>query len=218
MKKDNGSMRDSGSNLVIVGNGGFAKEVEWLVGRINKEKQIWNILGYIDKVVGMDGVIGNDDFILGSKERLAVAIGIGDAGIRERLHALYCKNDNVWFPNLLDPDVIMSNEIDMGIGNIICANSILTVNIRIGDFNIINLSSTVGHDVRIGNYNTIHPGTNISGNVTIGNRAELGTGTKVIQGKVIGNDVIIGAGAVIISDTVDKCTMAGVPAKVIKQR
>jgi len=206
------------NNLAIVGSGGFAKEVEWLVKRINQVRKSWNILGFIDKTEGAQEIIGDDSFILGSQERLAVAIGIGNAGIREALYTSYCQNPNIWFPNLIDPASIVSREICMGIGNIICANSVFTVNINLGNFNIINLSSTIGHDVQIGNYNTVNPGTNISGNVTIGNRTELGTGVKVIQGKNIGNDAIIGAGSVVISDVPEQCTMVGVPAKVIKQR
>lgn len=210
--------KEDRNNLVIVGCGGFAKEVEWLIGRINQVHHTWNVLGFIDKTASSKDVIGDDHFILASQEKLAVALAIGSTGIRERLYALYCKNHNIWFPNLIDPAAIVPQEIDMGIGNIICANNIFTVNICLGNFNIVNLSSTIGHDVEIGNYNTINPGTNISGNVTIGNRSQLGTGTKVIQGKTIGDDVVAGAGSVIINDIGNRCTIVGVPAKVIKQR
>ncbi len=203
---------------MIVGYGGFAKEVKWLVDRINQNEKKWNFLGFIDRVEGAPSVIGDDGFIRKAQSKLAVAVAIADPMIRQRLYTQYSTNKNIWFPNLIDASVIFSSTVTMGVGNIICANSIFTVDINMGNFNIVNLSTTVGHDVKIGNYNIVNPGTNISGNVTIGNRTELGTGTKIIQGKTIGDDVIIGAGAVVINDAPSRSTLVGVPAKVIKQR
>ena len=45
--------------LVIVGNGGFAREVEWLVERINNQRITWDFLGFIDDNQSSDKVIGN---------------------------------------------------------------------------------------------------------------------------------------------------------------
>ncbi|MDZ5001311.1 hypothetical protein GNF79_20095, partial [Clostridium perfringens] len=35
-------------NIVIVGAGGFGREVAWLIEEINKKELQWNILGFID--------------------------------------------------------------------------------------------------------------------------------------------------------------------------
>ncbi len=211
------STHRSAEDLVIVGNGGFAKEVKWLIDRINQREPLWNFLGFIDKIITAEGVIGDDNFVLNSHKRLAVAIGIGLPQIRQLLYKQYSQNSNVWFPNLIDPSVILSSEINIGFGNIICANNIFTVDIEMGNFNIINLSTTIGHNTKMGSYNTVNPGSNISGNVTMGSRIELGTGTKIIQGKKLESDVIVGAGAVIINDVPGRCTLVGVPAKIIKR-
>jgi serine O-acetyltransferase len=53
--------------------------------------------------------------------------------------------------------------------------------------------------------------------VTIGDNCYIGTGTTIIGPVRIGNDVIIGAGSVVIHDIPDGCTVAGNPAKIIKQ-
>ena len=50
--------------LVIVGNGGFAREVEWLVERINKVNLTWEFLGFIDNGAKTGKVAGDDDFVL----------------------------------------------------------------------------------------------------------------------------------------------------------
>ena len=35
-------------DLIIIGASGFGREVDWLVGRINKAEPPWNLLGFID--------------------------------------------------------------------------------------------------------------------------------------------------------------------------
>lgn len=203
---------------MIVGNGGFASEVKWLIDRINQVDSIWDFCGYVvnDEMESEDLVFGNDELLLNIKEEMYVAIAIGNCRIRKRLVEQYMKNQYLRFPNLLDPSVIMSNQVRMGIGNIIAANSVLTVNCVLGDFNIINLSCTIGHDTLIGNYNIMQPGSNISGNVTIMDEVDIGTGTKIIQGMRIASNSIIGAGAVVIRDIPENCTAVGVPTRVIK--
>ena len=53
-------------DIVVVGNGGFGKEVEWLIERINQENKQWTFKGYIDKDVSQPNVIGDDDFVINS--------------------------------------------------------------------------------------------------------------------------------------------------------
>lgn len=202
---------------MIVGNGGFAKETKWLIERIRRNNGQWDFCGFIDKDITGENVLGDDTYLLNTREELFVAIAIGNPRIRMQLYKKYRDNKCIRFPNLIDPSVDITNSMELGEGNIICANNIFTVDIHIGSFNIINLGCTVGHDVKIGNFNTINPGTNVSGNVTIGDLADIGTGTKIIQGKKINNEAIIGAGAVVIENVPCQTTVVGVPAKVINK-
>ena len=71
-------------DLVIVGKGGFAKEVRWLLERINHKNETWNFLGYIDREPGVD-VIGNDDYLQTYRRELDVVLAVGDPGVRKRL-------------------------------------------------------------------------------------------------------------------------------------
>lgn len=204
-------------NIVVVGNGGFAGETKWLINRIANHDGQWNFCGYIDKEANIEGVVGDDRYLLEIQEELNVAIAIGNPQIRRRLYEKYKENKYLRFPNLLDPSVIVFDHLELGEGNIICANSVFTADIVMGSFNIINLGCTVGHDVKIGDFNTINPGTNVSGNVRIDNLTDIGTGTKIIQGKRIGSNTVIAAGAVIIRDIPCDTMAAGVPAVVKKK-
>ena len=203
-------------DLVIVGVGGFAREVEWLVERINAKNPTWNFKGFIDKDRSSNKIFGDDEFILNYTNEIYVAIAIGTSRIRERIYNSYGQNPNIRYANLIDPSVLLSNRIQIGEGNIICAGSILTVDITIGNCNIINLDCTIGHDTIIDSFVTINPSANISGNTHICSRCEIGTGTNVIQGLSIGENTIVGAGAVVNKNLPSYCTAVGVPAKVIK--
>lgn len=205
-------------NLVIVGDGGFAREVEWLVARINQVKPTWNLLGFIDKDENKPKVIGNDDYIVNSKNELYVSIAIGDPKIRRKLYNIYKSNSRIKFANLIDPSVLLSEQIKLGEGNIICAGTILTVDISIGCCNLINLDCTVGHDVMIHDFVTVNPSVNVSGNVVLASGSFIGTGTQIIQGITIGNNTVVGAGAVVNHDLPSDCTAVGVPARVIKEK
>ncbi len=203
-------------NAVIVGKGGFARETRWILDRRRCNSGYWNFCGYIDNETEGEEILGDDSYLLKIKEKIDVFIAIGNPAVRMKLYEKYKENANIQFPNLIDPAVGISESVQLGYGNIICANNVLTVDINIGNFNIINLGCTVGHDVQIGDFNTINPGTNISGNVKIDDLTEIGTGTKIIQGKNIGKGAVLAAGTVITKDVPNSVMVAGVPGIVKK--
>ncbi|MBQ9274261.1 MAG: NeuD/PglB/VioB family sugar acetyltransferase [Succinivibrio sp.] len=205
------------NNLVIAGYGGLAREVKWLVDRLNASQPLWNFLGFIDTNDALQ-VIGNDDFIINCKDQLSVVIAIADPVLRTRLYERYRQNPNVSFPNLLDPSVICSDEMVMGQGNIICAGTVLTVNITLGDFVIINMDCTVGHDAVLGSFVTVNPGVNISGNANIGISCFIGAGAQILQGHTIGRGTSVASGAVVNRSLPENVQAVGAPERFVSFR
>jgi sugar O-acyltransferase (sialic acid O-acetyltransferase NeuD family) len=210
--------------IVIVGAGGFGREVLCLIEDINKANGSWEILGFLDdsaaassKMVHGHPVLGGIGWLDDAPHRPHVAFGIGSPATRRRLaHAL--ADRTAGFPALVHPSVVMSARVQLGSGVIITAGNILTTDIRLGNHTMLNLQCTVGHDVELGEYVTVSPGVNISGNVRIGEGSDIGTGAKIIQGVTVGEWVVVGAGAVVSKGLPNNCTAVGVPAKVIKER
>ena len=208
-------------DLVIIGAGGFGREVAWLVEEINKFNKVWNILGFIDENIELHGkemnghkVLGNLDYML-NLDNVRYVCAIGNVKVRKSIIEK-CEKKDFKAATLIHPNVINSQFNNVGEGTIICANSVLTVNVNIGKHVIINLDCTVGHDAILEDYVTIYPSVNISGNCLISECVEIGTGTQIIQGKSIGKESVIGAGSVIVKDIDSSVTAVGVPAKVIK--
>lgn len=206
--------------LVIIGAGGFGREIAWLVDRINKVKPTWNLLGFIDDNPKMENEILNGVKVIGSSlwlnnqaEEIYAVCSIGSARIREEVIKKTKALKNIKFANLIDPSVIMSDFIKMGEGNIICAGSILTTNITLENHVIINLDCTIGHDAVIKSYTTLYPSVNVSGSTVLEKCVEMGTGSQIIQGKKIEEYTIVGAGAVVVKNLPSMCTAVGIPAK-----
>jgi len=205
-------------DLIIIGCGGFGREVASLVRRINEKRVEWNLLGFLDdnppnsKVANLNvlGKVTDANKFL----NCYFVISLGNPQIKKDV----LKNlpSNSRFATLIHPHVEIGDRSRIGFGSIICAGTIITVDTTIGNHVILNLGCTVGHDAFIGDYVSIMPSTNISGEVEIEECVYIGTGTKIINQVKIGRNAILGAGSVVSKSIPDNCTAVGVPAKPIK--
>jgi sugar O-acyltransferase (sialic acid O-acetyltransferase NeuD family) len=111
---------------------------------------------------------------------------------------------------------IMSDDVIIGEGSFIGANSIITCNIKIGNHSLLNRGVQVGHDSIIGDYFSAMPGSVVSGNVTLGDKVYLGTNSSIREKITICNDVIIGLNTGIVKDIKDSGTYVNCAIKKIK--
>ena len=86
------------------------------------------------------------------------------------------------------------DDVQIGVGAILCPFVTLTSNIRIGQHFHANLYSYVEHDCIIGDYVTFAPAVKCNGNIVIEDHAYIGTGAIIKQGKP-GQPLVIGRGA-----------------------
>lgn len=207
--------------IVIVGSGGFAREVLTLINDINKDKPQYEILGFVglDKSLTIHGypVIGNDEEVNSTNEPLSLVIAVGEPQMKARIRSKY-SNSLISFPTLIHPSVLIgdSQSVSFGEGCVACAGCMLTTDIQINDFVTLNLMCTIGHDTVIEAYSSFMPSVNISGEVYIHEGVYVGTGAKIINHLEIGKNTIVGAGAVVAKSLPANCTAVGVPAKPIK--
>ncbi len=202
--------------LVIVGAGGFGREVAWLVEDINKVKPTWNLLGFVDdkaqgKTVEGLNTLGRVALLYKMEPRPWVVIAVGDSqsrkGLLEKVAA-----EKLALATLIHPTVIMSKNVQIGCGTVICAGSILTTNIKIGESCILNLGCRIGHDTVLGDYVSLMQGVNLAGEVTVREGVYFGLNAAVINRISIGSWSVIGAGAVVVKDIPAGVVAVGVPA------
>lgn len=209
-------------NLVIIGAGGFGREVKTLIDSINNQGRTYRFLGFYDdgfekgQIINGYPVLGGILDINAINIQCSIVIAIGDPQTKQRLYE-QIDNSNIDFPNIIHPNVLISDDfVEFGIGNIICASCIITCNIIIKDFVILNLMCTVGHDTILSSFSSFMPSVNISGDVLIHEKVYVGTGAKIINQLEIGANTIVGAGAVVSKSLPENCTAVGIPAKPIK--
>ena len=209
-------------DIVIVGAGGFGREVKTIIDAINANSKTYNFLGFYDDTIAKGTLINNAP-ILGNLNDLnalnttvGVLLGIGDPISKSKIIE-FLKNELLYFPTIIHPSVIISqDDVTIDNGCIICAGTIITCNIKLGKFVTLNLMCTVGHDTTIGDYCSFMPSVNISGEVQIEEKVYVGTGAKIINRLEIGKATIVGAGAVVSKSLPENCTAVGIPAKPIK--
>ena len=210
-------------NIIILGAGGFAREVAWLIEEINNKNKQWNLLGFIEEGTKNLGLVLNNYKILGDfkwiennkTDNLFYICAVGDPKLRSKFSET-AEMLNLKPATLIHPDVKMSNYNIIGEGTIICAESIITVNVKIGKHVVISVDSKIGHDSIIGDFSTLLPSVTVSGNVNIGTRCIIGTSGAIICKINIGSNTIVGAGATVTKDLPDNCTAVGTPARPIK--
>lgn len=207
--------------LVILGSGGQAREIAWLIEDNNKDYREWELLGFIsndrENTKNSYPLLGDDEWLLERNAPIYAICAVGDPFLRERIVKKLEGNKNILFPTVLSKRAICADSSVFGTGTVICAGSIVTTDVRMGDFVICNPGCVVSHDSVIGDYVTMNAGVRISGNVSVGRRSYIGVNACTIQGIAIGEDAVIGAGATVINDIPGHCTAVGVPAKVIKR-
>lgn len=209
-------------DLIIIGAGGFGREVKMLIDQINKAKKSFNILGFVDDNQELPPII-NGIPLLGTLAKLkegykdiGIVFGIGDPKTKASL-VKWLGHEYFSYPTLIHPNVcIGSDDVLIQRGCVICAGTIITCNIKIQEFTTINLCCTIGHDTIINAFCSMMPGVNVSGEVVIHEKAYIGTGAKIINQVEIGENVIIGAGAVVSKSLPPNCTAVGIPARAIK--
>ncbi|MDY0211290.1 MAG: NeuD/PglB/VioB family sugar acetyltransferase [Acholeplasma sp.] len=209
--------------IAIYGAGGFGREVACLINKINEVSREWDIIGFFDDGIPIGTrneygeVLGGMLEINSHIEKLALVIAIASPKIVEKI-VQNIKAPNVYYPNIIAPDVIFldKNNVRIGNGNILCSGCLLSCNVTLGNFNILNGFVPIGHDTIVGDYNSIMPSVKISGEVIIGNRNFFGVNSVVLQQIKIGNDTVIGASSLILKETKDGATYIGNPASILK--
>lgn len=212
--------------IAVIGAGGFAREIAWLIYDIATEQAMLEYqqpIEFVGFLVSDATKLGpRDTKILGEFSWLkenkidALALGIGNPTTRMKL-AEELKRD---FPALLWPTLVHptvrfeSGSCKFGEGVTISAGTLATVNVKIDAFAMVNLTCTIGHEAEIGEGSVINPLTAISGGVKIGKRVLVGTHAAILQYVEIGDDAVIGSGAMVNKYVGAGTTVMGVPAKV----
>lgn len=193
----------------IVGSGGFGREVKRQILDNNPDEEV---------VFFVDDKFVDDDSQPISKLNIneyEVIVAIGDPLKRKEIIKRLPKNTK-YFTFIHKSVLIFDENILIGEGSIVCANTVLTTNIKLGKHTHLNLLTTIGHDTVVGDFFTTAPGAKISGNCNIGNAVYFGTNSSVREKITICDNVTVGLNSGVVKNINESGVYVGCPVKRIK--
>jgi len=198
----------------IVGAGGFGNEVYWSLSKIERDNTIFFVEdNYLNINTNSNKLIKPLSEFNPLEYELVIAIGNGKD--RSRIVKNLPK-ETIYFTHIHPSVQILGDNVEIGVGSIICAGSIITNNIKIGKHTHLNLLTTIGHDNLIGDYFTTAPGVKISGNCNIENYVYFGTNSCTKEKISICNDVTIGLNSGVVKNIIEPGIYIGTPTIKIK--
>lgn len=210
--------------VIGLGAGGHARVLLDML----RMDQKYEIVGLLDPDPLLKNQMVDGVPILGGDEWLALAysrgirhffVGVGSAGSTKKRVALYSEAvKNGLSPiSIIHPSAVISPRVSIDVGATIMARVVVNPGAVIGINVTLNTGSIVEHDCRVGNHVHIATAGVLCGGVDVGAGAHVGAGSVIRQYIRIGENAVVGAGAVVVRDVPPGVTVAGVPAKPLKQ-
>ena len=205
--------------ILIVGAGGFGREVYYWILDSQEKYPEWEISGFIDdKKNALEGykyevpVVCSKDF--SPEYNHFLVLGIGLPRVKKTV-VQTLQNRGGKFVSFIHHSAILGQNVSVGEGSVLCPNTVLTCDVTLGSFVTVNCAATAGHDASIGSFSTLSGHVDITGFAKIGEAVFLGSHASVLPGIKVEDEATIGAGSVVVNKVKRGNTVFGNPAKVI---
>jgi len=205
-------------NLVIIGAGGYGREVLNLVIHCNESTKQFSIKGFIDdNITALDNFQGYPPILSTIKnykiEKDDVFVcAIGNIQLKKELcsHILQLGGN---FITLIHPSTRINQNTKIGNGVLVFMNSNISNDCIIDDFVTIQGFVGLGHDTIIGKWSHINTFTFTGGGVIIGDEVLLNTRSTILPKVKICSNAVVGACSLVVRNIKEPITVFGVPAK-----
>lgn len=209
--------------LIIIGAGGFGREVLSWARQCAEFRRDWEVGGFLD-----DNPAALDAFdvglpILGSVDGYEPGHGdlficaIGKPEIKRACVEKVSAKGGV-FTCLIHPSVIFGERVALGEGVILCPRATLTCDIHVGHHSALNLFTAVGHDARMGDFCQMHSYSELCGEVVLEDEVLVGTHATILPRGRVGRGSIVGAGSVVVGKVPAGVSVHGSPARLLTRR
>lgn len=191
-------------HLIIIGVGGFAREVYWYAQDSRGYRVTWDLKGFLDGDVRLD----EEEYrklelpVLGDVKSYEIqeddvfACAVGTPKVKERLVGIMeARGGN--FINIIHNMAIIQGNVTMGKGIILCPWVSLNDHSKIGNHVMFGAHGGMAHDSSVGDYSCFMGGAGLCGNVQVGKGTYWGDGATALPHSVIGDYAYIGCRSVV---------------------
>lgn len=129
-------------------------------------------------------------------------------------------------PARIEPGAIIREQVEIGANAVIMMGAVINIGAVIGEGTMIDMGAILGGRATVGKNCHIGAGAVLAGviepasatPVIIEDGVLVGANAVVVEGVHVGKNSVVAAGSVVLDDVPDNVVVAGVPAKVIKQK
>lgn len=206
----------SQERLILVGAGGFGRELYFWAGDCHQAGTLPALAGFIDDVMqempGYDlpRLGGVQDYTPASGDLFLVALG-EPAKKRRVVESLQARGGR--FATLRHPTTTVVRTASIGEGVIMCPYTMAMPDARIERFVTLINYSGIGHDSVCGEFTTLSSLVDVTGNVRIGRDVMIGSGARILPKLTVGDRATVGAGSIVVRSVKPGMTVFAAPAK-----
>lgn len=207
--------------MLIVGAGGFAKEVLEVCFELQMLENLVFYDDVNDPVIELFGfpvlkdLKAARDYLSNIDNRFT--IGIGNPMLRKSIHDKFVDIGGRFTSVISSSATIGKFDVSIGDGCNILSTAFISNSVKIGKGTLIYYNAVIAHDVIVNDFVELSPGATLLGGCKVGAYTQIGANATILPKVNIGKKVVVGAGAVVTKDILDGCTVVGIPGRIINQ-
>lgn len=200
--------------------GGLGKEVVDLAKEINKERNFWQDILFVDDIYEGDEFYGHlvlsfEEFVKRSSEQsIEITIANGEPEVRRKLYER-CKENNLSAATLVHPEAYISPSAIIGEGAIIRKYVSISSDVIIGENVYLQSYVGIGHDAVVGANSVLSSFIALPGYCRLDECVYIAPSVVVNNRVHIGAYAIIGMGSMVYRNVKEGKIIMGNPGKVI---
>ncbi|MEA5060237.1 MAG: 2,3,4,5-tetrahydropyridine-2,6-dicarboxylate N-acetyltransferase [Candidatus Pelethousia sp.] len=173
-----------------------------------------------------------DKVVFGDWSELAPILAANQDGIADIVIENNCRNSAIPMLNLKDipariePGAIIREQVEIGAGAVIMMGALINIGAIIGEGTMIDMGAVLGGRATVGKNCHIGAGAVLAGviepasatPVIVEDNVLVGANAVIVEGVHIGENAVVAAGAVVLSNVPPNMVVAGMPARIIKEK